>query len=266
MSWRSVSAACSEGDGLVLVHAPRQLPLLLARVDHLHLALELAALAEDDGALHLELGAGDEGGRALAHELFKVVHFLIAVVQRHERRAVPRGLEGQGPVLSQLVAVRPEGQQVRAALHGREALARHHQGGRVRAKALDGCAHGGLELQHRRRLLVARVHRLLVADEGEREEAPALCELRLERLEVNPEVVGVEVAVPGDVLEGGRVLVRALGALAQQQATPGCGAGEVPALLVRGRAVRHLHEEGGAALGEVREDARVQRGSEVVRV
>mmetsp|Transcript_1511 Transcript_1511/g.3893 ORF Transcript_1511/g.3893 Transcript_1511/m.3893 type:complete len:392 (+) Transcript_1511:876-2051(+) len=73
------------------------------------------------------------------------------------------------------------------------------------------------------------------------------------------------------VLEGVLVLRQALRRLAQKQtalaaARRGRPARQVPALLVRGGALAHLHQEGRARLLEVLQDAQVERRAQVVRV
>ncbi len=131
---------------------------------------------------------------------------------------------------------------------------------------LDRCAHRRLDLDHRGRCRVLRVDRLRVADHRQVEDAVVGIERGRERSEVDPHVVGVEVAVAADVLERVEVVVGGLGGLAQHQPTVGATPGEVAALAVRRRAAGHLHDEGDAALGHPPRDARIGGGAEVVGV
>jgi hypothetical protein len=62
--------------------------------------------------------------------------------------------------------------------------------------------HRRLQLEHRRGRRVARVDRLGVLDQRQRQHPARGLERALEGREVHPQVVGVEVAVLGDVLEG----------------------------------------------------------------
>mmetsp|Transcript_34167 Transcript_34167/g.93981 ORF Transcript_34167/g.93981 Transcript_34167/m.93981 type:complete len:329 (+) Transcript_34167:149-1135(+) len=209
-----------ERDGGVLVGAALEPLGRAGLVDDLDLALEDDLLVEGHLALDRQLGAVDQRRRAVLHQAHHVVHKLVAPVELDVgRHAVALRLEDHPEVVCDLVRVRHEREHVRRRLDGREARARDED--RLGSlEALDGRAHGRLELKHLGRLLVTRVDRLAVADHRQRHRAAKLLECRLERLEVDPQVVGVEVLVLRDVLEGVGVLVGALRQLAQQQ--PAC--------------------------------------------
>mmetsp|Transcript_52796 Transcript_52796/g.141404 ORF Transcript_52796/g.141404 Transcript_52796/m.141404 type:complete len:441 (-) Transcript_52796:273-1595(-) len=256
----------SQLDGGVLIGAGGNLLRLTARVLDGDLALDDDALGEGDGALDDELLAVDERGRALGNELVHGVGELVGAVKLDVGgHAGARLREHDAAVGGQDVGVGAQGEEVAGGLHGREARAGDDQRGGAR-EALDRGAHGGLQLQDLGGGLVARVHGLGVLHDGQGQHALVLCELLLQRLEVHPEVVGVEELVLRGVLEGLLVLVGALRGLAEQQAAALLLLGEVAALLVGLGAVCHLHHEGRAGLREVRQDLEVHGGSEVVGV
>ena len=131
-------------------------------------------------------------------------------------------------------------------LTGREARARDAQ----RAGALedlDRRAHRGLELVDGGRGLVRRVDGLLVADHRQPEDAVALAHRRVERAQVDPQVVRVDVAVAADVLQRLEVLLGRLRGLAQHEPAVLAPAREVAALAVGLRAVGDLHQRTGSA-------------------
>mmetsp|Transcript_141976 Transcript_141976/g.453889 ORF Transcript_141976/g.453889 Transcript_141976/m.453889 type:complete len:568 (+) Transcript_141976:131-1834(+) len=259
------TASTSEFDGLVLISAGRDLlrgPAVLKS----DLTLEDNALGKGHITLDDDLLAVDERRRAVGDELLHCVNELVHVVQLDRGRHVLALLLQRDPeVRRERVGVRPQREEVARGLHGGEAGAGHHEGRRA-LEALDRSTHGRLQLQHERRGFVARVHSLVVLHDRQRQEAVVLLELRLQCLQVDPEVVGVEELVPLGVLECLLVLLRALRRLAEQQVAGGLVLGQVPALAVRGRALRGLHHEGGARIGEVGEDLEVHRGAEVVGV
>ncbi len=93
---------------------------------------------------------------------------------------------------------------------------------------------------------------------------PRSAQQRVERLQVDPQVVGVEEAVAVDVLEGVEVFVGRLGDLAQDE--PAAGGARCPPF--RSAGVRSMPSEANGApdVGEPGEDARVELGPEVVHV
>ena len=140
-----------------------------------HLLEETLAL---DGEARAPLQA-----RHLLHQGVELVDLLVeAVVQRDHGGPAPAvGDEGEGGVLVEDVGVGAEDHEVVARLDGHEARPRDHHGPGV-VEALDGAAHGRLELEALGRLAVAGVDRLAVADHREREEPAELVEGRLQRL------------------------------------------------------------------------------------
>mmetsp|Transcript_31004 Transcript_31004/g.79027 ORF Transcript_31004/g.79027 Transcript_31004/m.79027 type:complete len:533 (-) Transcript_31004:21-1619(-) len=260
------AGGASQVEGLVLVGAGLdRLGLVRAALDG-DLALDDHVLLEDDLALDGQRVAVDERGGAVRDQLLHRVHELVGAVQLDVGRDAVAGLLQHDHALRrQLVRVGAQGEQVVGRLHRGEAVARDDEGLRA-VEARDGGAHGRLELQHLRGLLVARVDRLGVLHDRQRQAALVLLELGLERLEVHPQVVGVEELVLVHVLELLLVLVGALRRLAQREAAGGLVLREVAALLVRVRALADLHHEGRARGGEVRQDLEVHGGAQVVRV
>mmetsp|Transcript_115882 Transcript_115882/g.328426 ORF Transcript_115882/g.328426 Transcript_115882/m.328426 type:complete len:417 (+) Transcript_115882:198-1448(+) len=255
-------ARASELHGGVLVGAAGDGPGALEG----HGALDDDVGGEGDVALDDDLLAADEGGHAVRRHRLHRVHELVLAVELHVGRDAAAGRrELDAAVGRQHVGVGAEREEVAGGLHGREARARDHDGGGP-LEALDRRAHRRLELEHLRGLLVPGVHGLGVLHDGQGQGAAVLLELRLEGLEVHPEVVGVEVLVLLGVLELLLVLLGALRRLAQEEAPRRGLAGEVAALLVGVRAPGHLHHEGGLRLGEVREELQVHHGAQVVRV
>mmetsp|Transcript_115881 Transcript_115881/g.328420 ORF Transcript_115881/g.328420 Transcript_115881/m.328420 type:complete len:351 (+) Transcript_115881:198-1250(+) len=255
-------ARASELHGGVLVGAAGDGPGALEG----HGALDDDVGGEGDVALDDDLLAADEGGHAVRRHRLHRVHELVLAVELHVGRDAAAGRrELDAAVGRQHVGVGAEREEVAGGLHGREARARDHDGGGP-LEALDRRAHRRLELEHLRGLLVPGVHGLGVLHDGQGQGAAVLLELRLERLQVHPQVVRVEVLVLVHVLEVLLVRLGALRGLAQQEAAGLPVAREVPALLVRVRARGHLHHERRLGLGEVREELEVQHGAQVVRV
>ena len=101
-------------------------------------------------------------------------------------------------------------------LTGAKRGARHVQ--RLRAlEHPDRGPHRRLELEDRRGVGIRRVDRLAVDDDRQPEHAVALVERRAQRVEVDPQVVRVDVAVAADVLQRLEVLLGRLGGLAQHE-------------------------------------------------
>ena len=178
------------------------------------LALDCYTRLELHRAAHLELLAVEQRGVAFHQGLHLVHQLVVLVVELDRRLRLARELDCA--LRRQRVRVRAQGEEVAARLDGREALARHAH--RARAlEALNRGAHRGFELEHWRAVAVARVDGLLVLDQRQRQHALIRLHCGLERLEVDPQVVRVEVLVLIDVLERGLVLVADHRALAQQQ-------------------------------------------------
>ncbi len=83
--------------------------------------------------------------------------------------------------------------------------------------------------------------------------------------EVEPEVVGVEVAVVGDVLELFQFVLGALSGFAEEQAAieP---TGEVSAFAIGAGSFGGFHQEGGTGCDEESENVHIESCAEVVRV
>ena len=121
-------------------------------------------------------------------------------------------------------------------------------------------------MEHGGRGRLAWIDGFGVFDERQRERSSVFRQRGEEVGNAQPEAVGVEVAVAGDVLKGFEVVGRTLGNFAQNQAAVAAAAGEVSAFAIRGRALGDFHEEGQPARGEVAEECRVDRSAEVVAV
>ena len=111
-----------------------------------------------------------------------------------------------------------------------------------------------------------RVDRLAVDDDRQAEDAVALGQARGQRVEVDPQVVGVEPRVPVGVLE---VVVLALGhhrAVAQHEAPVALAHAEVAALAVVAGAGADLGDVGDALARHPRRHRALAGGAEVVGV
>ena len=218
---------------------------------------------------HLQALGGHQRRRALREARLEVVQQLEVrrVEHRHRRPgALGRPRRGQHDlrVLGEHVGVGAQHEQVVRGLDRREAPPRDAQ--RPRAlEHVDRRAHRGLQLDHRGRRRVGRVHRLAVDDHRQAEDALAAGQQAGQGAQVDPQRVRVEEAVARDVLEGVRVLVGRLGDLAQHQAA-GAPAREVTALAVGLGALGDLHDERDLLARDPAEDPRVQHGAEVVGV
>ncbi len=160
--------------------------------------------------------------------------------------------------------VGPEDQEVVGLLHWEEAAAGHADGLGLGEDG-DGQAHGRLQLIDPGSVRLGGVHGFLVADHGQAQDPLSLLQELGQGGQVQPEVVGVEVAVALDVLEEVQLLGRALGQLPQDQPllrVPG----QVTALAVCGGAPGHLHEEGEPPVREVAQDVQVDGGAQVVGI
>mmetsp|Transcript_17770 Transcript_17770/g.45476 ORF Transcript_17770/g.45476 Transcript_17770/m.45476 type:complete len:325 (+) Transcript_17770:70-1044(+) len=245
---------CSSGNG----------DLAARRVAEPDIALEDDSRREHHLTIDDELGAADERGHG-AERVHRVDEFVPPVQFDVRRHPLARGVELDPEVGGEQVGVGAQRQQVARGLHWCEARARDHDGGRAR-EAGDGRAHRRLELDDGGGRLVARVDRLRVGDHREGQRAVVRIEERLERDQVHPQVVGVEKLVLGDVLKLSLVLLAALRRLAQKQPARLRVLGQVAALLVRVRALGHLHHERRAQARKVREQLEAHRGTKVVRV
>mmetsp|Transcript_8637 Transcript_8637/g.27096 ORF Transcript_8637/g.27096 Transcript_8637/m.27096 type:complete len:1102 (-) Transcript_8637:19-3324(-) len=253
-------------DRRVLVH-PRWERLRLVRVvlDR-DLPLEDVLRREPHGARDLELGARLERRRRAADQ--ERLQLLDELVLLRVERDLRRGREARGEDRDGVdddVGVRAQEEEVVALLHRGEPGPGHDDRRRA-LEALDRRAHRRLELEHLGRRVVLRVHRLLVLDHRQGDDAARGVQEAPQRLEVDPEVVRVEVLVRRDVLELVLVLVRALRRLAQDELRVGLAHGQVAALLVVRRPLAALHHEGRLRVGEVLEELGVERRAEVVRV
>lgn len=104
-----------------------------------------------------------------------------------------------------------------------------------------------------------------VADDGEGRGFAGAVEDVLEGGEVEPEVVGVEVAMALDVLEVVEFVLGALGDFAEEEGAAD-GFGEVSAFAVGGGAAGDFHDEGKVLVGEMAEEGEVEDGAEVVGI
>jgi hypothetical protein len=187
----------------------------------------------------------------------------IGLVELDVRRVV--GPHVHHEVAAELVDVGPDQQELAGVLHGHEAVAGDLD--QLRAlEDLDRGAHRGLDLDHLRARGVARVGGLLVADQGQAEDAVTTVQLGAHRLEVEPDVVGGGVLVPAQVGQVLEVLWQRLRGLAEHDAAVVDAGGEVPALLVAGGAAHGLDRERCPGLREPAGHTRVGDGAEVVGV
>mmetsp|Transcript_85858 Transcript_85858/g.224063 ORF Transcript_85858/g.224063 Transcript_85858/m.224063 type:complete len:321 (+) Transcript_85858:216-1178(+) len=261
-----MSAARLELYGGVLVRARGHDLLALAGTLDLDLALEHHASGELNLALDRQLLAELERGHPVGDHGVHGVHKLVPVVQLDQGGlALPLGSQLDAEVLGQDVGVGPQREQVVALLHRREPRPRDADSLRAR-EAGNGRAHGGLELDDLRGLLVARVHSLVVQHHRQWNRAASRLEERLQLHQVHPQVVGVEIRVLRRVLESFLILLRTLRRLAQRKTTVGLLSGEVATLLVGIGAVSDLHHERGAGALEVGQQLKVHRRAQVVGV
>ena len=192
--------------------------------------------------------------------------FVVAVIERNfGREAMALRDQLEALVGRDRVGVGAQGEEVAGGFDRCEAGARH-QDGSGGGEALDGGTHGAFELEHGGRGRLARVDGFGVFDEGQRERAPVFRQRGEEVGNAQPEAVGIEIAVASDVLKGLKVVGRALGNFAKNEAAVTAAAGEVSAFAIRGRAFGDFHEEGQSACGEVAEERGIDRGAEVVAV
>src|SRR3954451_11922774 len=240
-----------------------------ARVDRAALGAETDgpaahhALAERPVALDLEALAVAERRRAGREACVEVAQQLVrAGRERHEGRLGP-GDHARGVV--ERVDVGAQHEEVVRRLDGREAVAPdEHRAGALEDP--DGGAHRRLDLHHLRRPRVGRVDVLLVADEWQAHHAVVRLEHPLQDFEVDPEVVRVEEPMAGDVAERVLVLLARLRALAQDQLAVAPAPREVAALAVGLGAGARLGDERDVLARHPREDPRLERRPEVVRV
>ena len=137
-----------------------------------------------------------------------------------------------------------EQQKVRTRFDGEEPRSGDVDGACPR-EAFDAGSHGYFELEDFGGGGVAGIDRFAVADHGQGQDAAVGVEDILERVQADPQSIGVEVAVAVDVLEGGNVFVRALGDFTEDEPVVRLADGQVAALLVCFRAAGDFHDEGG---------------------
>lgn len=104
-----------------------------------------------------------------------------------------------------------------------------------------------------------------VSDQGKTEDAAVVLEGLLKVAKVQPDIVGVKVAVTLDILEGVFVFRRALGGFAQEQVSVAVER-EVSAFAIYGSAICDLHQKRKVVFCEVSEDREVDTCAEIVCV
>ena len=204
-----------------------------------------------------------DDARDAGDALLEVADLLEVGAQLDQRRGPEAvGVDGQLAML-EAVQVRLDQHQVGAGLDGQEASARHVDAVGV-LEVPDGRAHGRLELDDGdvRLALLVGGDGLVVGDDLHLERV--VLDDILDRLEVEPDVVGVEVLELLDRLELLRVLLGHLRDL--QQAHRVVVVDDGAALDVRLGLVRQLHDVLRVPLDHVLQDAQVHDGAEVVDV
>ena len=88
----------------------------------------------------------------------------------------------------------------------------------------------------------------------------------LQHIKPEPKVVGIEEAVPPDVLKTPKILLRTLRDFPQNELSIRTSHREMPALPVALGSPRHLHQERSPAPGEIRQQFRIQDRPEIVTV
>src|SRR5947208_14607822 len=89
---------------------------------------------------------------------------------------------------------------------------------------------------------------------------------RLERGKVDPQIIGVEVAMAANITECGQVFRRALRDLAKDKPPVTPTPGKMTAFGIRLHSIGHLHKKWKFLRSEVAEELVVQPSAEVVRV
>ena len=205
-----------------------------------------------------------QGGQAQPVQgIHQLVQFGIQV--HHRGVALPFRRQGHVAVFIHNDGVRTEQEQVGSGLDGEETGTRDIDGPGAR-EAFDARAHGRFQLVHRGGFRIAGVERFFIADHGQREHAAVGVQNFLEGVQAYPERIGVEVAVPGDILEFGNVLIRALGHFPQNQLAVRLPDRQVAAFPVRLRAAGDFHDEGSAAFRKPAEEVHVKLGAQIVGI
>ena len=191
--------------------------------------------------------------------------FVVARIQRHldHIAAGPSGVDDQAVFAAVLEDVRAHGQQIAGGLDRKKTRSGNPHGRGVVEKG-NGRPHGALDLKHRRAAAISGIQGFGIEDHRQiQDSAPA--EQLLDAVQPDPDVVGVEVTVAADVLEGVDLFIGALGGFPQNQ-TAVVKTGQVTALHIGRRFFGNLHHEGKIPVGEISQKRRLDAGAEVVAV
>ncbi len=233
-------------------------------VDEVHIAEKRAAGFKVEGSAYGDLVGIDERwepqGVEGVHELVE-----LAVEIDNGSHAIAGRVKGDLARFVDDDGIGTEQEEVRAGLDGEETRARNIDGTGA-GETFDTCAHGDFELEDLGRGSVAGIDRLAIANHRQGQDSVVGVEDVLENIQSDPQCIGIEIAVAVDVLEGGEIVVRALGNFAENELVVFLANGEVATFFIGFRAAGDFHDEGGTGFSEPTQEAQIELGAKVVGV